>query len=204
MLLFPIFNVYTGSDPGGSRSWPMYIHNQTVSSLSFLLSRQSLFSEAKGKRLSTELDLRVKSARGSWIDIMLTKKKHSFMKSQSYETGFSDHHHLIYTIFKTTFVKLPSKVIKHWDFSKFYTNSFQQELGEKLYQFNAPDYSALHSITDDMLEKHAPLKTKVVRGNDKEHLDGNIQRAIMKRSRLKEKATKSGTSNDHEKYKKAA
>ena len=35
-----------------------------------------------------------KSKKGRCIDLMLTNRKHSFMKSQSFETGFSDHHHL--------------------------------------------------------------------------------------------------------------
>ena len=48
-----------------------------------------------------------KSERGRCIDLMLTNRKHSFMGSQSFETGFSDHHHLIYTVLKSTFVKLP-------------------------------------------------------------------------------------------------
>ena len=34
-----------------------------------------------------------KSQHGRCIDVILTNKKHSFMKSQSFETGFSDHHH---------------------------------------------------------------------------------------------------------------
>ena len=29
------------------------------------------------------------------------------MQSKSFETGFSDHHHMIYTILKTTFIKDP-------------------------------------------------------------------------------------------------
>ena len=48
-----------------------------------------------------------KSKRGRCIDLMLTNRKHSFMGNQSFETGFSDHHHLIYTVLKSTFVKLP-------------------------------------------------------------------------------------------------
>ena len=42
-----------------------------------------------------------KSQHGRCIDLILTNKKHSFMKSESFETGFSDHHHLIYTILKS-------------------------------------------------------------------------------------------------------
>ena len=53
-----------------------------------------------------------KTSRGRSIDLILTNEKHSFMKSQSFETGFSDHHHLIYTILKSTFVKLPPRNIR--------------------------------------------------------------------------------------------
>ena len=52
-----------------------------------------------------------KSSKGRCIDLMLTNKKHSFFHSQSFETGFSDHHHLILTILKSTFVNVPPKVI---------------------------------------------------------------------------------------------
>ena len=50
-----------------------------------------------------------KSSRGRCIDLIFTNRKHSFMQSKSFETGFSDHHHMIYTILKTTFIKLPPK-----------------------------------------------------------------------------------------------
>ena len=37
-----------------------------------------------------------KSSRGKCIDLILTNKNMSFQKSNSFETGISDHHHLIY------------------------------------------------------------------------------------------------------------
>ena len=40
---------------------------------------------------------------GSCIDLLITNSKFSFMKTNSFETGLSDHHHMIYTILKTTF-----------------------------------------------------------------------------------------------------
>ena len=57
-----------------------------------------------------------KSERGRCIDLMLTNRKHSFMGSQSFETGFSDHHHLICTVLKSTFVKLPPKIVKYREY----------------------------------------------------------------------------------------
>ena len=38
---------------------------------------------------------------------MLTNMKHQFFASQTFETGFSDFHHMIDTILKTQYVKLP-------------------------------------------------------------------------------------------------
>ena len=46
-----------------------------------------------------------KSKKGRCIDLILTNKKHSYFSSKTFETGMSDHHTMIYTIFKTTFQK---------------------------------------------------------------------------------------------------
>ena len=35
---------------------------------------------------------------GSCIDLILTNRKYSFQGTSSFETGLSDHHHLIYSI----------------------------------------------------------------------------------------------------------
>ena len=46
---------------------------------------------------------------GSCIDLLITNSKFSFMKANSFETGLSDHHHMIYTILKTKFEKFKPK-----------------------------------------------------------------------------------------------
>ena len=48
-------------------------------------------------------------AEGSCIDLILTNPKFSFKNSTSFETGLSDHHHLIYSIPKPTFHKKNQK-----------------------------------------------------------------------------------------------
>ena len=74
--------------------------------MSTLIITYQLFSLYKGETC-------FKTSRGRSIDLMLTNRKHSFMKSQSFETGFSDYHHMIYTILKSAYVKLPPKIIKY-------------------------------------------------------------------------------------------
>ena len=46
---------------------------------------------------------------GSFIDLILTNRKYSFQNTSSYETGLSDHHHLIYSVMKNIFKYEESK-----------------------------------------------------------------------------------------------
>ena len=49
---------------------------------------------------------------GSCIDLLTTNSKFSFMKTNLFETGLSDHYHMTYTILKTKFEKFePKKLI---------------------------------------------------------------------------------------------
>ena len=46
-----------------------------------------------------------KSSDGRCIDLILSNKRRSFQKSNSFETGISDHHHLVYTMFRSKYTK---------------------------------------------------------------------------------------------------
>ena len=53
--------------------------------------------------------------RGSCIVLILTNRKFCFKSSSAFETGLSDHHHLIYSLLKTNFKKEDSKRIIYLD-----------------------------------------------------------------------------------------
>ena len=129
-----------------------------------------------------------KSKRGRCIDLMLTNRKHSFMGSQPFETGFSDHHHLIYTVLKSTFVKLPPKIVKYRECKTFYEEEFLKDLKMNLRQHVPTEYSALQAVLTGALEKHAPLKQRTIRGNNKQYCNKDLRKAMMTRSTLKKKA----------------
>ena len=73
-----------------------------------------------------------KSRPGRCIDLMLTNMKHSFMQSQSFETGFSDCHHLVYTILKIRHTKLPPKRIQFRDYRNFTKENFEADLSNAI------------------------------------------------------------------------
>ena len=123
---------------------------------------------------------------------MLTNSKHSFMKSQSFETGVSDYHHMIYTIVKSANVKLPPKMIKYREYRNFQKEDFQRDLHTKLCETTHAYYQVLHSAIESVVQEHAPLKQRIVRGNHKPHVKAEMRKAIMKRTRLKKRANKTG------------
>ena len=142
-----------------------------------------------------------KTSKGRSIDLALTNKKHSFMKNQLFETEFNDHHHLIYTMSKSTFVKLPPKIIKYREFKNFSTENFQTDLENSLSSTYSYDYRMFHSITESVLQKHVPLKQRVIRANNKPRIKSELRKAIMTRTRLRNQANRSGFDEDYKKYK---
>ena len=113
----------------------------------------------------------------------------SFMHSFNFETGLSDHHHLIHSMLKTTFKKEESKQFVFRDYKNFDNINFQMDLESKLN--NCPKkYGIFEKTFENVLNAHAPKKTKFLRGNQKRHVDKNLRKAIMKRSQLKNKANR--------------
>ena len=53
---------------------------------------------------------------GSCTDLILTNRKYSFKNTSSYETGLSDHHHMILTMLKTTFQQKEPKCLIYRDY----------------------------------------------------------------------------------------
>ena len=123
----------------------------------------------------------------SCIDLFLTNKKHSFQCSKTIVTGLSDYHRLILTIFKTTFRKLSPKKVTYRSYKNFCGDSFLYELKSHL-SANCSNFSTFIDIFTKLLNVHAPIKTKILRGNDKNHMSKELRNAIMLRSHLKKVA----------------
>ena len=138
---------------------------------------------------------------GSCIDLILTNRKYSFTNTSSYESGLSDHPHLIYSVMKTTFKCEEPKKLIYRDYSNFFQKDFQNGL-----LLNTGDrknnYLGFEKNFVETLNKHAPKKTKIFRGNHQPHINKTLRKAIMKRSQLKNKVNKTKDPKDVLKYKK--
>ena len=56
-----------------------------------------------------------KSQNGTLLDLILTNRPRSFMKSEAFELGLSDCHKLVCSILRASFKKLPPKIITYRD-----------------------------------------------------------------------------------------
>ena len=68
--------------------------------------------------------------------------------------------------------------------------------------FQSNNYNDFEYMYTSILDRHAPFKKKVIRGNNKPHCSKELRKAIMKRSRLKNISRKTGNSEDRQAYKK--
>ena len=75
-----------------------------------------------------------KSQDRTLIDLMLTNRPRSFLKSQNFEIGLSDCHKLVVSILRATFKKLPREIITYRDQKRFNQDHFLRDLDSKLLQ----------------------------------------------------------------------
>ena len=115
----------------------------------------------------------------STIDLFLTNKPKSFFKTHTIETGLIDYHKLISTFFKSKAPRLKPKVIFYRNYKKFDEKSFLYDLQNKNFSMSSNDTNVNYkSITENFLgaiDKHAPLKKKLVRGNQASFMSRDFQ-----------------------------
>ena len=136
----------------------------------------------------------------SCIDIFLTNCCQSFQNTTAISTGLSDFHKMVVTVMKTAFPKAKPKVIQYRDYKNFVLGNFREELRSKIQ--NVDNYSTFEDIFLDVLSKHAPIKKKILRANDKPYMTKALRKAIMRRSALENKYNRDRSAETGKAYRK--
>ena len=106
------------------------------------------------------------SANPTCIDLILTSKESLFINSNALELGISDHHSFITTPLRTQVIKGNAEMKMIRDYKTFNIELFKREIGESLENHTTYDYSYFQNIFIALLNKHVPIKKKIMRLNN--------------------------------------
>ena len=111
------------------------------------------------------------------------------------ETGLSDFHKLTTTVLKHYFSKPKPKIVNYRDYRNFRNDEFRAELDNDIlkHDINNIEYQHFLNIFIEILNKHASLKIKYLRANQGNFMTKCLHKAIMKRSRLRNKLLRDRT-----------
>ena len=115
------------------------------------------------------------------IDNFLTNKKNHL----TLETGASDYHKLIGTMLRSTFTKGKPKEMFYRCYRNFDNKKFEEELQKQL--LSVSDFESFQFAFKVILNQFAPLKQKLIRNNNQPFMTKTLCKAIMKRSKLRNK-----------------
>ena len=140
----------------------------------------------------------------SCIDLILANSPRSFQNSNVFETGLSDFHKLTTTVLKQYFPKLKPKVLNYRDYREFRNDEFRAQLDSEILKHDINNMEDQHflDIFKEILNKHAPIKQKYLRANQRRFMIENLHKVIMKHSRFRNKFLSGRTEMSRKEYKK--
>ena len=126
--------------------------------------------------------------------VLLTKGLRSFHKTDIFETVYSDHHKLILSVFRSYFTRNPPKTIEYRNCKNFNETVFLHDLDQEMLKgemYRSKEmYSAFTKVFRLILYKHESLKVKKVKGNQGPFMTKEFSKAIMNKSKIRNKYQK--------------
>ena len=134
------------------------------------------------------------------IDLILTNKSKYFQHSCTYQTGIFDFHKMTITVMKVIFKKQKPKIIFHRNYNNFDKKSLKEYLKLSLGAYEPSEF-ALKDF-QNVCFSFAPLKKKYIRANQALFMNKELKKAVMVRSKLRNKFLKSRSEEDRKAYNK--
>jgi hypothetical protein len=148
-----------------------------------------------------------KSENSTAIDVILTSNKYCFSETINTCVGISDFHNLVGCCLKAHAPVKCHKRLVYRSYKKFNEDNFLDDLSKAPLN-NCFDYynvdTQYQNFNDnfcEILNKHAPLKSKTVSKVSPPFMNGQLRKAIYKKCMLRNKYFKQRTSCNWQKYK---
>ena len=125
----------------------------------------------------------------------------------AFEIGLSDFHKIVVTCFKNTHEKNQPTNIQHRSYKNFDRDAFLCDLQAAPFEeaHSSPNselaYEKFQMLYSEVVDKHAPLKHRILRGNQALFMTKDLSKQIMVRSRLRNKFNKRKATQNWNAYK---
>ena len=104
------------------------------------------------------------------------------LKTSVFETGLSNFRGHVITLMKVLVARLKPKIIRYRSNKRFDPKKFLKGVKKAVFEYHThnPDksYDIMTSTFRNLVEKHAPLKSKVQKGNSAPFMTPELSRAI--------------------------
>ena len=127
----------------------------------------------------------------SSIDVILTNKKRSFKNSGKVATGVGDFHKMVLTTMRACYENLKPNKIQYRSYKNFNEQNFLRDLENTPFhlcnELNDKNlaYEQFKNMFKLVVDKHAFIKSKFIRGTHAPFMNKELNQAIMHRSKLK-------------------
>ena len=111
----------------------------------------------------------------SCIDLMLTNKQERFLKAKTVETGLSEFHKMVVSIFKKSLKKQKPKIITYRDYKRFDNEKLRESLITCFSTGENISYDAFGNLVLQTLDKMAQIKQKHIIGNQSPFMKKEIR-----------------------------
>ena len=142
----------------------------------------------------------------SLIDVALTTNRYLFTDHLVTDVGCSDGHSMIVVTSKRTVSNPPAKVIQFRSYKTFNDTSYCKDMAfipfSVCESFDDPGDSlwAMQHLIGQVLNDHAPLKTKKIRARQPPFMNNNLRKNILKKNNLRRKFLRSRSKRDWESF----
>ena len=144
----------------------------------------------------------------SLLDVLITNKPKRLQYSSSLDIGLSDFHNLVCAGTKLHVSKRKRTKIFYRSYKKFEETMFLHALSVAPFHvseiFDEVDdaYWMCSTLLQEIVNEHAPIKQKTIKGNHIPYMNGELRRAINVKRMLKRKFTKCNSNMNWDKYRK--
>ncbi len=138
----------------------------------------------------------------SLIDLMITNIGESVKKSGALDNGISDVHRFIYAMLPGFSREICKSKIVYRTYKNFSEVEFCKEISQKIPENYAGTIDDFVMKFRQICDKHAPMKMKYIKQTQVPYMNGELRRAIARKSMLRHKSVRCKSKENIEKSRK--